>query len=321
MKKKYTKRKYVKKRKTKKNKKKKKTAKGGDPENKKIFIKDNCAPKKNSEVLDFTCYTNDALQKMKISWNKRHPDQKIIHTNPRLIWNDIKSYMRNTCNRESCWLKQTAINSGIDKNIMDYTFAPEIPLKWKDEPNTWLNSIDIGKVMKQYEKKYSNFQFIGPSPINWDTKEDKKCILEELCNFNLINYLKKRHTKIGIIFNLDPHYKSGSHWVMLFINCKLTTEKPDGEIYYFDSYGNNSEKVPASILRFVKKVQEQAIKLNKQYTFDYNTKRHQYGHSECGMYCLYMIIQLLKNKKFKELNSKRITDEGVWNCRKKYFNI
>ena len=50
--------------------------------------------------------------------------------------------------------------------------------------------------------------------------------------------------------------------------------------------------------------------------------RHQYGHSECGMYCLYMIIQLLKSDKtFKLLNSKRITDDSVWKCRKKYFNI
>ena len=316
MKKKYTRRKYKKKRKTKKRSKKK--IKGGDPEIHKQFVKDNCAPKKDKDVLGFTCYTNNALIKMKQSWNKRHPDQKINDTNPRLIWEHLKKYMRNSCNRESCWLKQETINSGIDKNIMDYTFAPETPAIWKEEPNKWLNSVDIGKVMKQYENKYNNFQFIGPSPINWDSKEDNMCILPELCNFDLINYLKKGYNKVGIIFNLDPHYKPGSHWVMLFINCKRR------EIYYFDSYGNNSEKVPASIIRFVKKVQKQALKLNKYkpYTFEYNKMRHQYGHSECGMYCLYMIIQLLKSDKtFKLLNSKRITDDSVWKCRKKYFNI
>ena len=135
---------------------------------------------------------DESLNKLKIAWNKRHPDQKINDTKPRLIWKHLKEYMRNACNRESCWLKQETIKSGIDKNIMDYTFAPETPAIWKEEPNKWLNSVDIGKVMKQYENKYNNFQFIGPSPINWDSKEDNICILPELCDFDLINYLKSR---------------------------------------------------------------------------------------------------------------------------------
>ena len=45
-----------------------------------------------------------------------------------------------------------------------------MPLKWKENKNEWLNTLDIEAVMKQYEKKYNNFIFIGPVPIDFDHK-------------------------------------------------------------------------------------------------------------------------------------------------------
>ena len=43
-----------------------------------------------------------------------------------------------------------------------------------------------------------------------------ECVWDELCNFNLSDEInKKKNKKIGIIFNTDPHYKGGAHWVFL----------------------------------------------------------------------------------------------------------
>jgi hypothetical protein len=36
----------------------------------------------------------------------------------------------------------------------------------------------------------------------------------------LKDYIDKNITKIGIIFNLDNHNESGSHWVSLFIDLE-----------------------------------------------------------------------------------------------------
>ena len=36
---------------------------------------------------------------------------------------------------------------------------------------------------------------------------------------------------MGIVFNLDPHDKPGSHWVSMYVDLN------NGGIYYFDSYG------------------------------------------------------------------------------------
>lgn len=104
---------------------------------------------------------------------------------------------------------------------MEDSFAPVSPPEWKKNPHEWLSSIDINDVMKQYEKAYNSFDFIGPSPIDFDTRKMYgECVWDELCNFNLKEQIKNGKTKIGIIFNTDPHNKSGQHWISMFINIK-----------------------------------------------------------------------------------------------------
>ena len=77
------------------------------------------------------------------------------------------------------------------------TFAPLQPISWKRKPTEWLSSVDIQKVMKQWENAYKCFEFIGPTPIDFDShKLYGECVWEELCKFNLSSFLKKNKTKI-----------------------------------------------------------------------------------------------------------------------------
>jgi hypothetical protein len=193
-----------------------------------------------------------------------------------------------------------------------------MPDSWKKKPNEWLSSVDIMKIMKQYENKYNDFEFLGPSPIDYDAhKYNGECVWEELCEFSLKKTLDNGKKRVGIIFNLDPHYKQGSHWVAVYIDTII------GEVYYFDSYGKNTSygtKVPSQIKKFMKNVQLQSIKIGKKYKLFYNRRRHQYGDSECGMYCLYVIIEMLNGVTFKKLNKKKIPDLKMLKLRKVYFN-
>ena len=79
--------------------------------------------------------------------------------------------MSNTCNKESCWLKHQCLKENVPLEVKEYTFAPKQPEEWKKNPNEWLTSVDILEVMKQYEKTYQCFDFIGPSPIDYDTHQ------------------------------------------------------------------------------------------------------------------------------------------------------
>ena len=73
-------------------------------------------------------------------------------------------------------------------------------------------------------------------------------------------------------------------------------------------------------MRLVETVKQQAREMSKKFSFYYNDRRHQYKNSECGMYCLYFIIALLKNKPFDKFLNKRVKDEEMEETRKKYFN-
>lgn len=278
------------------------------------LIKLKCSPSAKNKS-DFSCLSNDALYKLRNLWNARHPDGKINTNDPKEIWQQLREKMSGTCNKETCWLKQGFVNGKLN-NELKSSFAPESPTEWKKNPNEWLTSVDIMNVMKQYEDAYPCFEFLGPSPIDYDThKLYGECVWEELCHFNLANQIKDKKTKIGVIFNLDPHYKSGSHWVSLFININK------GTIFYFDSVG---DKIPDRIKKFVNEVTKQGMQQKKQIHFKFDQNHpveHQYGNTECGIYSLFFIVHMLEDKITQHyLKTHILKDKYMEKFRKVYFN-
>lgn len=275
----------------------------------------NCSPKPKDEINDFTCYTNKTIYKLRDLWNARHPDSKINTNNPKEIHNELSQYLKNVCNKESCWLKQTNAFGKLSSDMAD-SFAPESPNEWRKNPNEWLSSIDILKVMKQYEKAYKCFEFIGPSPIDFDTKKlYGECVWEELCKFNLNEQVKNGKTKIGIIFNTDPHNKPGQHWISMFINIKKR------HIFFFDSTG---ESPPVEIINFVDRIKKQGKSINPKIIFKFDSNQgieHQYGNTECGIYSLFFIVHMLEDKLTEHyLKTHILKDEYMSKFRNVYFN-
>jgi hypothetical protein len=284
--------------------------------NKTIKLKKlNCSPKSKGEMNKFTCYTNKSLYKLRDLWNARHPDAKINSNTPKEIHYLLSQKLSNVCNKESCWLKQKAEFGKISSDMED-SFAPESPAEWKKNPNEWLSSIDIMNVMKQYEKAYKCFDFIGPSPIDFDTRKlYGECVWDELCNFNLADQIKKGKTKIGIIFNTDPHDRPGQHWISMFINIKQKS------IFFFDSTGDKPVK---EITAFVERIKEQGLALKPKIVFKYNSNEgveHQYGNTECGIYSLFFIVHMLEDKLTDHyLKTHILKDDYMHKFRNVYFN-
>ena len=184
-----------------------------------------CAPGKGSE---HTCYSDESLMKMRTFWNSSYPNNKITATSAKDIWAQLYKKMNSTCSKENCWLEQPFMRQKIDEEMRD-SFAPKHPDSWNKNPNEWLSNVDIANVLKQFEKHYKCFKFLGPYPIDFDLKKGGTCIEEEMCKFHIKDWMNKNKTKIGFVFNTDPHDKGGEHWISLFINAK--TE----EIFFFDS--------------------------------------------------------------------------------------
>ena len=310
-----------------------KSIKRGGKKNRK-FQKMNCNPAiKGESVSEDSCFTNHGIHVLKDSYNKHHKDSQILSNNSVEIWGLLKTKLY-TCDKEDCWLKEIEDVNTRDQ-LEEYLFAPKQPKEWKKNPNEWLSNIDITNVLKQYEDAYSNFKAVGPTPIDFDTRPKEmngECVWEELCTFNLENYIKTGKTKLGIVFNLDKHNQGGSHWVSLYVDLD------DEYIFYMDSAGN---KIPKEIDTLVKKIIGQGVQLKKKLNIHFYENcplEHQMGNTECGMYTLYFLITMLTNetvrtkpkkekKTFKNyiekiefFKDKRIPDDYVNEYRKIYFN-
>ncbi len=305
--------------------------------------KPSCAPRKNAaDQKEYTCFTDAALLKLRDVWNAKHPaaNERIQAEGSKEIWLQLKKNLRSTCSQETCWLKQEIFKNIDDKNLLNFTFSPPAPKTWYRNPTEWLSSLEITNVMKQYEKEYPEFDFIGPSPIDFMVKEyDGKCVWQELCDFDVAKQLKRGKTKVGIIFNTDPHDKSGAHWISLFINLQTTSGAGAGAapadapfIFFFDS---NGDQPPKEVRAFIDKVKQQALTSTKMtLTEDMNSEfnghksfQHQHSNTECGMYSLYLIISLLTkketHKRYQDFLDRRkmVSDKHMKALRHKLFNF
>jgi len=205
--------------------------------------------------------------------------------------------------KQRSFLMSLPIGEDEKKRIAAEYLRPPMPEVWKEDPDMWLDSNNIRNVMKQYEEARSDFKFLGPYPIDFasadpyantpagsfassskKTSKDK-CLINEMCSLDLKAESEAGKKHIGIIYNLDPHYKNGSHWIANYINI------PKKQCYYFDSYGM---KPPKQIYKFMQwlGIQEPGIKLG------WNGRRFQFSNSECGMYSMYFIDRMLAGEPF-----------------------
>jgi hypothetical protein len=220
-----------------------------------------CSPSKKKNTV--TCFSDKSLIKIAGSYNRKHKNkiampsinkEKLTEHDRGHLWKSIKEKLKEEtpCNDDFCYLETDTVKELNDFDINRNTFIPEKPIEWYNSPNEWLSNFDITDVMRQYEDN-TDFIFFGPTPIDFDERLNyNRCVNQELCTINLKDINKKKKSKIGVIFNLDPHTKSGSHWTALFVDMKR------GGIYYFDSYGIEP---PNEVKKLMKKIRSQGNEL------------------------------------------------------------
>lgn len=264
-----------------------------------------CAP--HIKKTKKTCYTDRLLRKLAESHNQLHPDDPIsTRQSSSRIHNQIMNRYRSECgSNEACWLKLEFGRKIRDDELHKYTFIPEKPAEWTRNPRTWLDTMNITNQMVLWEKKYPDFKYLGTVPVDCPSG-----ILCELSRVNLQNLHGSGYNKAGVVFNLDYHTGSGTHWVPLYIDID------GGNIEYADSYG----KIPHRLIyQFMTRMADQIESMGKTPNLIYNERQHQRGGSECGMYSQYYIIKRLEGKIPHELSSKRISDGEMLKMRNKLY--
>jgi len=280
-----------------------------------------CAPGKTFE--DGSCISLNVLIEMAKAHNKEceasNDSKNIIKLYPSFETLNRKKYKKylvmefkkkynDVCTTgpvQKCWLSQPFIKRMQklqQEELTKQTFRPDGP-QGKFE---WLNTLNINDVMKQYENKYKDFKFLGAVPMDFD--DITPLGIKEL-DLTLLQQNGKH--RIGIIFNLDESWKSGSHWVAGYADLNK------GDILYFDSYGTEPEARVRKFMRRVAKYCESELKIKSN--ADHNKVRHQYDGSECGVYSINFILRMLRGDSFEEICKSKTPDRVVNKCRKVYF--
>ena len=222
---------------------------------------------------------------------------------------------RTRCKTERCWVEKAPIDANKKQEILKEYFRPKMPDSWIENPNEWLDSVNITEVMKQYEEAYPKFKFFGANPIDFSAPnpykkgslERRECLQDSICKLNLKSMMANGKSYLGFVYNLDPSNKGGSHWIASF------TDIPGRKSYYFDSYGM---KPPAEIARFQRSLTLQDPNMKLQY----NARRFQYGDTECGMYCLYFLIRMLEGDDFRKFCRRAPHDGDMLKLRRWLFS-
>jgi len=311
-----------------------------------LSIKDNnqlinkkCAP--NKIYKDGSCMTIESLIKIAKKWNIKNNDKINIINNKQYLVNELDTKLQNKCSNQICWLRLDFIKELEDnEDLLNNTFRPLGPKGKYD----WLSTTDIDNVITQYQEKYPEFLFLGAVPYDF---EDLKFL--GLHNLDFKKLEDENIHKIGIVINLDEHYKGGSHWVALFANL-LTNQ-----IYFFDSVGKKPRKRIKKFInkiikylyykKYNKKLYIQSIykklknhnnlsnsdhkhsintnieiqNLLNDFDIRYNNIQHQFKDSECGVYSINFITRLVSDESFDNVINNIITDEQMNNFRKEYF--
>jgi len=266
-------------------------------ENKKI-----CSP---TNAYENSCFTTEALRKIIRAYNNKSTNMgkiKLTQNKKNLIKDLSKKFCDKYDTIDFCILNEDKWkgNEEIGSLIRKF-FKPPSPKGKYD----WLSSIDIADVMKQYEKKYKDFIFFGPVPIDFNE------IMTEVGEINLKS-LSLQKKRIGIVFNTDPHDMPGEHWISMFIDLN------DKTICFFDSTGDTP---PPEITELINKLVKQCkdIEVLSPITV-INKNQHQYSGSECGIYSLFFIIQRLSGKSCINIFNNIINDEAMNKNRKEFFS-
>lgn len=268
------------------------------------MVNNKCAP--DAKFENGSCIPLNLLKEITIAYNENNSDNKINLTENGDKSNLLVELKKRLGEDERKWISNSSIGSLSKKNfdiLENNIFRPEGP-QGKFE---WLSTLDINKVLKQYENKYDDFKFLGAVPIDFMDLDYLK--------FNKLNFKELENNnfkRFGTIFNLDESWKSGSHWVSLFFDIEK------GQIYFSDSFATKPDKRIEKFINIIENYLVNNKKINKV-DKKYNKTKHQKGNSECGVYSINFILRLLKGKTFDHITRKRLDDNKVNKCRLVYF--
>lgn len=281
-------------------------------------INNKCSP--SIGFIQGSCVPLSILQKIAELYNKNSNNKIQIIENETINENYVNDYklylvneLQNVLGIEQTKWKDYDFMEDLEPEIYKVLENDIFRIEGPDKQYTWMDSVRITLVMKQYDDLYSKFKFLGAVPLDFEKipyYKIKDIDFDELKE-------NEGKTKFGLIINSDKHTGSGQHWFMMYFDLEK------GEIYFIDSCAQPPERYGQEIEDFVDTIKKYLISKNfdeNDIVFKYNTIEHQKENSECGVYSMYYIEKFLEGKTFDEITKNIIRDDKVNEYRLKFFS-
>jgi len=281
-----------------------------------------------------SCLSLEKLKLISSNYNKKYKTKpnfkEIINSDNKSSLVKQLNERLNQCSDQICWTRLDLVKE-IDHNneIEDNTFLPKGP----SDKYEWLSTTHIDEVINQAQNINKNFIFLGAVPYDF---EDLSGL--QVYKIDFAEWEKNGYSKFGMVINLDTHDKKGSHWVALYFDLNKY------QIYFFDSVGKRpGSRIRNFINKIIKymyhKIYGQKLKINdviklrdsgnlkdhelaknlEKIEVKFNQNQHQFKDTECGVYSIYFILELLNGRNFNELSKNIVKDEQMNSFRGKYF--
>lgn len=166
--------------------------------------------------------------------------------------------------------------------------------------NGWLSNLDIDGIIYSKTKHIPDFLYLGSLPIDYENIPSYS-YMKNLSYPTLVNIGKKR---MACIINTAKAKTGGEHWTAIFIDARENKKT----ICYFNSYNVSFQRYP-EISRFISTAKTSLSLSEKE-----NAIAMQKRGGECGMYCIYFILNRLSDKECGFIIG---TDEQMKRYRKK----
>lgn len=241
------------------------------------------------------CLLESELRMIAEAYIELYPKSDLDISKP--LFSQLERLLSDKCkdsrdSRDSkCWIEsdpliRVLLESKLEYILSDIVYKPCI----HEDRYAWLSTTDINMIMMQYMQANVSFGYLGTFPSD----------VLDLISMDELLETYRDFTKKGMILNLDPHTKGGIHWVAVYIDSK------DETIEYFDSLDEYPTPAIKGVLRYLK-----GHDLFKGYKL-YNTSvKFQLKNSECGVYCIYYILNRVLNRSFNDIQSDVIRDDEM----------
>jgi len=285
-----------------------------------------CAPARKFEYS--SCMNVQELETIARAWNSAHPNlpkkqiklyksgagsgSNNFNTDKYKLYLLSQCYEKiNECDTQLCWTQHNKVVHNLDPNMHNIlahqVWAPVGPYGYNNF--TWLNTLDINRVLHQYELVFPHFKFLGALPNDFDNLP-----LLGIRNLNYKALLDKQKTQLGFVFNLDTSQQTGSHWVAAYANLLK------GQVYYYDSFAVRPTKEVNKLLNRICDFCKTELNIQESVP-EYNRIRHQYGESECGVFSIEFIHKLLQGITFEKYCKSKPNDAKINKLRTKFFRL